>query len=104
MAMMGITGVMKFTPTKSLETLVSILSIDLDNEQEAMTTAIRPVFFLIVVPKSLRHKNVECWNDNTYGHANFPHSKKDQVPEPQMLTDKPVPQSAVDSNTRTSTF
>lgn len=41
MVLMGITGVMKSTPTRSIETLLSILPIDLYIEQEAMATTIR---------------------------------------------------------------
>lgn len=47
--LVGITGVMKSTPTKTLETLLSILPLDLYLEQEAMTTAVRL-------------RNIQCWN------------------------------------------
>lgn len=36
--MMGITRVMKATPSKALEVLLSLLPIDLHIEQEAMTS------------------------------------------------------------------
>lgn len=49
---------MKPTPTKSLETLLSILPVDLYAEQEAMTTAIRL-------------RNANCWRDSLEGHANI---------------------------------
>lgn len=85
MAMLGITGVMKSTPTKSLETILSILPIDLYVEQEAMATAIRL-------------KNANCWKDSIFGHAAIIQSYEESIPELLMHTNKCNPEYYFDKN------
>lgn len=85
MALVGITGVMNSTPTKALETLLSISPIDLYIEQEATITAIRL-------------RNVQCWYDSAYGHAAILTQKSDDIPELLMHTDKSIPMYYFEKN------
>ena len=85
MVLLGITGVMKSTPTKALEVLTDILPVDLFGEQEAMVTAIRL-------------KNVNCWKESTHGHATILNLYEDQLPELLMHTDKCIPRYLFDKN------
>lgn len=85
MVLMGITGVMKSTPTKALEVLMSILPVDLFTEQEAMVTAIRL-------------KNANCWKDSTNGHSTILNLYKEIIPELTMQSDKCTPQYIFDKN------
>ncbi len=78
MVLLGVTGVMNSTPTRALETLLSILPIELFIEQEAVVTA-------------TRLKNVGCWKETAHGHATILNSKCAAIPELMMPSDKSVP-------------
>ena len=79
MVLLGITGVMKSTPTKALEVLTNILPVNLFGEQEAMVTAVRL-------------RNVNCWNESNSGHASILNLHINELPELLMHADKCVPQ------------
>jgi len=77
--LMGITGVMRSTPTKAPEILTDTLPVKLYGESEALIAAVRL-------------KNANCWKDSKQGHANILTEDGKQIPELLMHTGKCIPQ------------